>query len=106
MEFANVNMLILLVVTFLVTSGIKGLGAMLGKDLAGVQSGLTAGIVGLVLGIWNSVILPLIPAAYLPLIEPIANSVVVILGALGVHKVYKSFQFQAVSNGASINASL
>lgn len=88
--FPTVESLILLVITFLVTNGLKSVSELLGKDLSGYGAALTAGVVGLVVGLWQTVIIPLIPAAALPIIEPAAGLVVVILGAFGVHKTVKS----------------
>jgi hypothetical protein len=85
-------MVVLLVVTFLVTAGIKSLSTLLGKDLSGTGAALTAALVGLILGIFNSVLVPMIPVTALPFIEPAANIIVMILGAFGLHKTVKAFQ--------------
>ena len=91
-QFATVETVIFLVMTYLVTAGIKSLSTMLGKDLSGFGAALTAGLVGLVIGIFNSVLAPAIPSAALPVIEPAAGLIVVILGSFGLHKTVKSFQ--------------
>lgn len=91
-QFATVETVIFLVVTYLVTAGIKSLSTMLGKDLSGFGAALTAGLVGLVIGIFNSVLVPIIPVTALPVIEPAAGLIVVILGSFGLHKTVKAFQ--------------
>lgn len=91
MQFVTVENLILIVVTFLVTSGIKSLSELWGKDLSGASAALTAGLVGLFIMIFNSVLVPLIPASALSVVEPAAALLIVILGAFGVHKTAKSF---------------
>lgn len=88
----TVNMIILLVVTYLVTGGIKSLSQLLGADLSGSAAAITAAIVGLLVAMWQAVIVPVIPASALPLVEPIAGMVIVILGSFGLHKTVKAFQ--------------
>lgn len=92
MTFVTVENLILIVVTFLVTAGIKSLSATLGKDLSGVSAALTAGLVGLFVTLFNTVLVPLIPPSALQVVEPAAALLIVILGAFGVHGTAKSFR--------------
>ena len=91
MQFDTVNVLILLVVTFLVTEGLKGLSQLVGADLSGYGAAIVAGFVALLVGLFQSVLVPLIPPAFLPIVEPVAVLLVTILGAIGVHKTIKRF---------------
>jgi hypothetical protein len=90
--FMTVENLILILVTFLVTAGIKSLSALVGKDLSGTAAAITAGLVGLVISLFNTVLVPLIPAAAMPIIEPAAGLLIVILGAFGVHSTAKLYR--------------
>lgn len=92
MQFVTVENLILIVVTFLVTAGIKSLSATLGRDLSGVGAALTAGLVGLVVTLFNTLVVPAIPASALSVVEPAAGLLIVILGAFGVHAEVKKFR--------------
>ena len=92
MQYSQVQTVILLLITFLVTAGIKSISTLLGKDLSGYGSALTAGIVALSIGIFQAVVVPLIPVAYVSIIETIAEVLVLALGAAGIHKTVKSFQ--------------
>lgn len=92
MEFQTVNLLIYIVITFLVTQGLKSLSKLLGKDFGGFGSAIVASVVALAVGLFNSVIVPLIPAEALPVIEPAAALIVSILGAFGVHYTYAALK--------------
>lgn len=91
MTTETISTIILIIVTFIVTAGIKSLSTLLGKDLSGSSAAITAGLVALLISIWQTVIVPIIPASAFPIIEPTANLIVVILGAFGLHKTVKSF---------------
>lgn len=92
MEFTQMQTVILLLITFLVTAGIKSIGTLFGTDLSGYAAALTAGIVALAIGIFQAVVVPLIPLAYVSIIETVAEVLVLALGAAGIHKTVKSFQ--------------
>jgi len=90
--FLSVQTLILVVVTYLVTNGVKGLSSLLGTDLTGYGAAWTAAAVALVIGIFKTVIIPQVPIEYLPIVEQVAGVIVTILGAMGIHKTFKSFK--------------
>lgn len=94
MEFPTVNLLILILLTFLVTQGLKALSKLAGKDFSGYASAIVASVVALVVGLFNTVIVPLIPVAALPVIEPAAALLVSILSAFGIHYTVKGLVFR------------
>ena len=94
MEFPTVNALILVLVTFIVTQGLKALAQLLKVDLSGNTAAITAGMVGLLITLFNTVLLPLIPSAAIPVIEPTAAALIAILGAFGVHYTIKSIVYR------------
>jgi hypothetical protein len=83
---------IMILVTFLVTAGLKSLSTMIGMDLSGSAAAITAALVGLCVTLWSSVIVPMIPAASLPVIEPLSQILLIILSSFGLHKTIKGFQ--------------
>lgn len=91
-NFLTVQTLIMVLVTFLVTAGIKSISSMLGLDLSGYGSAVTAALVAILFGVFQSSVIPLIPAEFLPLVDQIAGLLIALLGAMGVHKTVKSFQ--------------
>jgi len=91
-EFLSVQTLILVLVTFLVTNGIKSLSELLKMDLTGYAAAWTAAIVAMAFGVFQSVILPQIPTEYLPIVEQVAAVLLTLLGAMGVHKTIKQYK--------------
>ena len=91
-NFLSVQTLITLLVTFLVTAGIKSLSDVLGKDLSGYGAVWTAGGVAILISLFQSFILPAVPAEYVPMIEQIATIIVGLLGAMGVHRTVKALR--------------
>lgn len=91
-NFLSVQTLILVVVTFLVTNGIKSLSELLKIDLSGYGAAWTAAIVAMLFGVFQGVILPQIPTEYLPLVEQVATVLLTLLGAMGVHKTVKIYK--------------
>jgi uncharacterized membrane protein len=89
MELLNVETVILLVVTFLVTAGIKSFSAQFGIDISGQASVITAAIVAATMGLIRAYA-GQIPAEYLPVIEQIAGVLITLLGAAGLHKTMKA----------------
>jgi di/tricarboxylate transporter len=85
----TVENLILLVVTFLITQGLKSLSNLAGKDFSGYASAIVAAVVALVVGLVQTVLLPSLPAEYLPIVETAAALLISILGAFGLHRTVK-----------------
>jgi hypothetical protein len=92
MEFETVQVLLFIVVTFLITEGLKGLSGLVKYDLTGYKAAIVASVVALLVGLFESVIVPLIPEIALPVVEPAAQLILVILSAAGVHKTMKRFE--------------
>lgn len=80
-----VHVLFMMLLVFGVTEGTKAIFAKWGVDISGSASALVAAL-------WSIIILavdPLlasIPAAYAPYIEAVANFLVVLLSAFGLHR--------------------
>lgn len=91
-NFLSVQTLLLVLVTFLVTAGIKSLSTLVGMDLSGYGAAWTAALVAILFGLFQTSVVPNIPANYLPLVDQVAGLLIAILGAMGVHKTVKSFQ--------------
>jgi hypothetical protein len=94
MEFPTVQMFVLVVVTFLVTEGLKSLSKLAGADLSGYGSAIVAAVVALLIGLFQTVLVPLMPANVLALVEPAAALLVAILSSFGVHATVKRFSVE------------
>lgn len=80
--------LLLVVVTGLVTEGLKVVGGWFGKDLSGWAAGLAAGITGVII-LFSENLLSLIPAEYEGIAQAVLNFLVILLGAFGLHRQFK-----------------
>lgn len=94
-NFLSVQTLILVLTTYLVTAGIKSLSTLMGTDLSGYGAAWTAAAVALLIGVFQTVAIPAIPVAYLPIVEQVAGLIITLLGAMGIHKTVKAFQAES-----------
>jgi hypothetical protein len=92
MEFETVQLLILILVTFLVTEGLKSFSKLLGADLSGYGTAIVAALVALFVGIFQTVLVPLMSPEVALILEPTAQLIITVLSAFGVHKTFKRFQ--------------
>lgn len=91
-SFVNLETVMVILVSFLVTAGIKSISDLAGADLSGYGAAITATAVAVVIGVVKTAIMPQVPVEYLPMVEQIAGMIVTILGAMGVHRTVKAMQ--------------
>ena len=89
MEFETVQLLIFVLVTFLVTEGIKSLSRLAKVDLSGYGSAITASLVALFVGLFQLALVPLMSPELAAILEPAAQLLITILSAFGLHKTVK-----------------
>ena len=75
-------------ITWLVTEGLKSLSNVLGFDMSGVKTAVTAALVAIALAAVNGVF-GLIPAQYYEVAQVVMSLLVAILGSFGVHRQVK-----------------
>lgn len=75
-------------IVFLVTEGLKSLGALIKIDLSGAAAGIAAAIVGLIVALVNGFLIQ-IPPEFADVARSILSLLIVILGAFGVHRTFK-----------------
>ena len=78
-----------ILLTYLVTQGVKALASLFGKDIAGWGAAVVAVLVGAVLFFLEG-ILALVPADKQELVASVLAFVAVILGSFGTHYSVKS----------------
>lgn len=93
-----IHALILILVTFLVTEGVKALAAQTGKDISGSASAIIASLAGLIVFIVDP-LLAQIPAGYAPIIVQVLDLVLVIFSAFGLHRTAVRFGGRLVLKG-------
>ena len=75
--------------TFLVTQGVKSLANLLGKDVSGWGSALVATVVGSIVFFVEG-LLALVPADKQELVGGILSFVALLLGSFGTHYTYRN----------------
>jgi len=75
-------------VAFLVTQALKYLGGLVGLDISGWGSFITAALVTIVVGIANS-LLGYVPAQFESVVQVAFQLLIVLFGAMGIHGFYK-----------------
>ena len=75
-------------VAYLVTNGLKSLSELVGKDISGIGSVITASLVGAVVVFANS-LLSAIPAEAQQSVQAAFGLAVALLGAFGLHRAVK-----------------
>ena len=75
---------------FLITEGLKDLGALVKVDLSGYGAALTAAVVAFLVALFNGA-LGLVPPQYQTYVQAVIAALVVILGSFGVHRVAVRF---------------
>ena len=98
----SVQVILFIAFTFLVTEGLKALSSLVGVELSGYGAAIVASLVALGMGLFELVVIPLIPAESLPVVESAAQLILVILSSFGAHKTVK--RFQPVEVGAYVES--
>lgn len=75
-------------VAFLVTQALKWLGGLVGLDISGWGSFITAAIVSVIVGIVNN-LLGYVPLEFENVVLVVFQLLIVLLGAMGIHGFYK-----------------
>lgn len=75
-------------IAFLVTQFLKWVGGLVGVDISGWGSFITAALVTIVVGIVNN-LLGYVPLEFESVVQVIFQLLIVLLGAMGIHGFYK-----------------
>ncbi len=75
-------------VVFLVTEGLKVVGAWFGLDLSKAGAAIAAGLVAALVALFNG-LLGNIPEVFGPVVQVAFNLLIVLLSAFGIHRQFK-----------------